>query len=134
EYETGCQIEASTPSLDDFLSSTALVQDRKRTESGAQRDAVNLMTIHSSKGLEFPACFLIGMEDHIIPHQRSLKEGTLSEERRLMYVAITRAKQYLTCSMAQTRKRMGKLAKSQPSRFMMDLPKNLYKATRWDAN
>ncbi len=94
-------------------------------------DKVNLMTFHSAKGLEFPACFLIGMEDHIIPHEKSLAETGLEEERRLMYVAITRAKQYLTISMAQQRKRMGKDQVSRPSRFLFEIPKELIRVTDW---
>ena len=58
-------------------------------------DRLHLMTFHSAKGLEFPACFLVGLEDHIIPHEKSLKETGIEEERRLMYVAMTRARHYL---------------------------------------
>lgn len=94
-------------------------------------DRVQLMTFHSAKGLEFPACFLVGLEDHIIPHEKSLKETGLEEERRLMYVAITRARQYLTLSMAQQRNRMGKEAASRPSRFLFEIPKELLRMTDW---
>lgn len=94
-------------------------------------DRVQLMTFHSAKGLEFPACFLVSLEDHIIPHEKSLKETGLEEERRLMYVALTRAKQHLTLSMAQQRKRMGKDATSRPSRFLFEIPKELLRTTDW---
>ena len=71
-------------------------------------DKVNLMTFHSAKGLEFEACFLVCLEDHIMPHEKSVAEGNLEEERRLMYVAITRAKKHLCMSMAKKRKQMGR--------------------------
>jgi DNA helicase-2/ATP-dependent DNA helicase PcrA len=94
-------------------------------------DCVQLMTFHSAKGLEFPACFLVSLEDHIIPHEKSLKETGLEEERRLMYVAITRARHHLTLSMAQQRNRMGKEAASRPSRFLFEIPKELLQVTDW---
>lgn len=100
-------------------------------EKGANEDRVNLMTFHSAKGLEFPACFLVGMEDHIIPHEKSVLETGVEEERRLMYVAITRAQHYLTVSMAQQRKRMGKETSSRPSRFLFEVPKELIRVTDW---
>ncbi len=119
-------------SLDHFIANLTLNNqlmqaNRKRRHD----DCVQLMTFHSAKGLEFPACFLVGMEDHIIPHEKSLKETGLEEERRLMYVAITRARQYLTISMAQQRKRMGKEATSRPSRFLFEIPKDLLRMTDW---
>jgi DNA helicase-2/ATP-dependent DNA helicase PcrA len=89
------------------------------------QDAVNVMTFHSAKGLEFEACFLVGLEDHIIPHEKSLKDTGLEEERRLFYVAITRAKQYLTLSMSKMRKRTRKEENSNPSRFLFEIPKEL---------
>ena len=89
------------------------------------------MTFHSAKGLEFPACFLVSLEDHIIPHEKSLKETGLEEERRLMYVAITRARHHLILSMAQQRNRMGKESPSRPSRFLFEIPKDLLRMTDW---
>lgn len=94
-------------------------------------DRVQLMTFHGAKGLEFPACFLVGLEDHIIPHEKSLKETGLEEERRLMYVAITRARHHLILSMAQQRNRMGKEVASRPSRFLFEIPKELLRMTDW---
>ena len=107
-------------------SSSFHAQDKKQ-----QEDRVNLMTFHSAKGLEFPACFLVGMEDHIIPHEKSMLQTGIEEERRLMYVAITRAKLHLTMSMAQKRKRMGKEGASRPSRFLFEIPKEFIKTTDW---
>ncbi len=119
--------------LAEFLTQT-LLQDNymNKKRSQQQDDCLQMMTFHSSKGLEFPACFLVGLEDHIIPHERSLKETGIDEERRLMYVAITRAKQWLTISMAQTRKRMGKNYASKPSRFLFEIDNKHLNVTRWD--
>ncbi len=89
------------------------------------------MTIHSSKGLEFEACFLVCLEDHIMPHEKSLKTSGLEEERRLMYVAMTRAKKYLTLSMARDRKKMGKQLQTTPSRFLFEIPKELLKISSY---
>jgi len=119
-------------SLATFVANLAL--DNQMMQANKRRrhdDHVNLMTFHSAKGLEFPACFLVGLEDHIIPHEKSLKETGLEEERRLMYVAITRAREHLTLSMAQQRNRMGKESVSRPSRFLFEIPKDLLRVTDW---
>ena len=133
EYEMSEELD-HTASLEDFMVTTSLGEDNnfKRNELKEQNNHVSLMTFHSAKGLEFPACFLVGLEDHIIPHERSLKEGSLEEERRLMYVGMTRAMQHLTCSMAQQRLRMGKPMAGKPSRFLFEIPKDLMQVTSWD--
>jgi superfamily I DNA/RNA helicase len=134
EYQQEVQRVGEEADLGEFLAKSGLDRDdRGRKDKQVGEDSVSLMTIHSAKGLEFPACFLIALEDEIIPHARSAKEGSIAEERRLMYVALTRAKHYLCCSMAATRMRMGRTGKSKPSRFMLDIPKDLLKVTRWDA-
>jgi DNA helicase II / ATP-dependent DNA helicase PcrA len=118
--------------LSHFLSTSALDKEyTPQNEKRAQEDSINLMTFHSAKGLEFTACYLVGMEDHIIPHEKSLAETGLEEERRLMYVALTRAKKYLTLSMARNRKRMGKDLSTNPSRFLFEIPKELIRVTSW---
>lgn len=120
------------PSLHDFVLSTPLKSSwEKNQQVNDSVDRVTLMTFHSSKGLEFPACFLVGVEDHIIPHEKSLKETGIEEERRLMYVAITRAMRFLTISMAVKRARMGQECVSKPSRFVKEIPADLLKATPW---
>lgn len=119
--------------LHEFITTLPLDNDWKAGSKKKGDDAVNLMTFHSSKGLEFPVCFLVGMEDHIMPHEKSVTEGGIDEERRLMYVAITRAKRHLVISMAQQRKKMGKDFNCRPSRFLFEMPKELIKAVRWDA-
>jgi len=118
-------------SLEDFVATLSLERARDR-EKGPRGDLVNLMTFHSAKGLEFPVCFLVGVEDHLIPHQKSAAETGVDEERRLMYVAMTRAMRYLCISMAQTRRRMGVLSPSRPSRFLFEIPKGLLNVRSWD--
>lgn len=93
----------------------------------SQEDRVHLMTFHSAKGLEFPACFLVGLEDGILPHEKSMMQTGLEEERRLLYVGITRAKRFLTLSMARSRMRMGKPYPTNPSRFLFEIPKHLFR-------
>lgn len=102
----------------------------KNFQGDELEDKVQLMTFHSSKGLEFPACFLVGIEDHIIPHEKSILESGVEEERRLMYVALTRAMRHLTISMSAKRLRMGKEEVVKPSRFLFDIPKELIVATQ----
>lgn len=120
------------PSLQDYVLGATLNGGWDSNSSKQKdEDKVSLMTFHSSKGLEFPACFLIGMEDHIIPHEKSLKQTGIEEERRLMYVALTRSMRYLTLSMARKRKRMGIEAISTPSRFILEIPKEHLKMTHW---
>jgi len=87
------------------------------------KDAVTLMSLHSSKGLEFPFVFLVGMEDEILPHKRAIYEDfTVDEERRLCYVGITRARQQLVMTRTLFRKKYGKLQERIPSRFLEELP------------
>lgn len=121
-------------SLHHFVSSMTLHMNADKFGSQKGKgDKVNLMTFHSAKGLEFEACFLVGLEDHLIPHEKSLKETGIEEERRLMYVAVTRAKKRLTLSMSKQRKRMGKDADSKPSRFLYEIPQELIKPVEWHA-
>jgi superfamily I DNA/RNA helicase len=133
EFEKNAELHPEQEcSLAHFIANLTL--DNQLMQANKKRhheDHVQLMTFHSAKGLEFPACFLVGLEDHIMPHEKSLKETGLEEERRLMYVAITRAKQHLTLSMAQQRNRMGKETASRPSRFLFEIPKELLCVTDW---
>ncbi|MDZ4676684.1 MAG: UvrD-helicase domain-containing protein [Oligoflexia bacterium] len=89
------------------------------------KSSVSLMTLHSCKGLEFPIVFMVGIEEDVIPH-RTLGSD-ISEERRLFYVGVTRAQERLILSRARQRKRHGKLIPSAPSRFLLEIPKELYK-------
>ncbi len=94
--------------------------DRQEEESAD--DKVQLMTLHAAKGLEFPHVYLIGMEEEILPHRSSIEQDTVEEERRLAYVGITRARQTLTMTLASKRKQFGEVHKTEPSRFLGELP------------
>jgi superfamily I DNA/RNA helicase len=120
-------------SLQDFVSTTLLDTQKNFSSANNHKGKVQLMTFHSSKGLEFEVCFLIGLEDLIVPHEKGMKETGLEEERRLLYVAMTRAKKQLTLSMARARQRMGKAMPTTPSRFLFEIPKELIKVTSFDA-
>lgn len=85
-------------------------------------DAVQLMTLHASKGLEFPHVFMIGMEEDLLPHRNSIEENNIEEERRLAYVGITRAQRTLTMTYAAKRKQFGETSDTTPSRFLDELP------------
>ncbi|NOT18362.1 MAG: UvrD-helicase domain-containing protein [Sulfuriferula sp.] len=97
-----------------------LLENRSEDET----DAVRLSTIHAAKGLEFGHVFLVGAEEDILPHRESVENGTLEEERRLMYVAITRAQRSLTISYCKRRKRAGEMQSCEPSRFISEIGKN----------
>jgi superfamily I DNA/RNA helicase len=110
--------------LQAFLEDMTLDSERE-DEKEATGDAVTLITMHSCKGLEFPHVYVVGLEDGLLPHSRSKVEGTLDEERRLFYVAITRAMQSLTLSYCLTRKKYGDATPCHPSPFLKELPANL---------
>jgi superfamily I DNA/RNA helicase len=110
--------------LDNFLENITLDSDREE-EKENQADAVTLITMHSCKGLEFPHVFIVGLEDGLLPHSRSKVEGTLDEERRLFYVAVTRAMLTLAISHCGGRKKYGQLLPCQPSPFLKELPEEL---------
>ena len=113
------------PTLTGFLEENALVADVDKYDEKA--DAVIMMTIHSAKGLEFPIVFLVGMEDGIFPGMQSImgSDVEIEEERRLAYVAITRAKRELYMTYASSRLLYGKTQYNPPSRFLDEIPKEL---------
>ena len=108
-----------------FLEQITLDNEREDKDDDAPGDAVTLITMHSCKGLEFPNVYIVGLEDGLLPHSRSKIEGTLDEERRLFYVAVTRAMQTLTISHCGGRKKYGTLMPCHPSPFLNELPPEL---------
>jgi DNA helicase-2/ATP-dependent DNA helicase PcrA len=121
--------EQATNDLGEFLGWISLVSDWDETDVNG--GGVWLMTVHSAKGLEFPLVILAGLEEGVFPHSRSLEEGTLEEERRLMYVGITRAKDELFLTCAETRTMLGRTAANSVSRFLSEIPAELIQsATR----
>ncbi|MBO9661318.1 UvrD-helicase domain-containing protein [Dokdonella sp.] len=103
----------------DLAAQLALLSHGDRDDPG---NAARLMTLHSAKGLEFRFVFLVGLEDGMLPHEGSLAEGRVEEERRLMYVGITRAKEQLSMSYAKRKRRFGEIIANEPSRFLKELP------------
>ncbi len=134
--------------LADFLETVSLVADADQIPGGAVADGadagredaeetgvVTLMTLHTAKGLEFPAVFLTGLEDGTFPHQRSLADdGELAEERRLAYVGITRARRFLRISRAASRSAWGQPQYFPPSRFLDEIPSELLRWERAEAS
>ena len=115
--------------LQQFLDNAAL--DAGDAQADEHEDSIQLMTLHSAKGLEFPLVFLAGMEENLFPHRMSLEEpGRLEEERRLCYVGITRAMQKLTLSYAESRRLHGSETFNTPSRFVREIPAELIHEVR----
>jgi DNA helicase-2/ATP-dependent DNA helicase PcrA len=109
-------------SLSAFLEQVALISDLERGEQG--QDSITLMTLHSAKGLEYPVVFMIGMEERLFPHVRSLDDpAQMEEERRLCYVGMTRARERLFLSNARRRRIFGQDQHNPPSRFIRDIPR-----------
>ena len=122
-------IEAGLSELASFLAHAALEAGEGQGEAGS--DCVQLMTLHSAKGLEFPVVFLVGMEDGLFPTQRSMEDASrLEEERRLAYVGITRARERLVLCYAESRRQYGSETLSRPSRFLDELPAHLLTEVR----
>jgi len=119
-------------SLHEFVTTLSLNDHNPFKKKGQHIDAVQMMTLHSSKGLEFKGVFIIGLEEGLLPHEKSVQENGIEEERRLFYVGITRAQQKLTLSMSRVRQRMGQQSTSSPCQFLFDISKNLVVNTGWD--
>jgi superfamily I DNA/RNA helicase len=129
DYQAG----RPAPTLSGFLDESALASTEDRQGKEQRRDnGVALMTIHSAKGLEFPFVFVVGMEDGLLPHEKSMREAALpdaqlEEERRLFYVALTRAKRHVTLFESLSRERGGRRKMTATSRFMKEIPPELVK-------
>ena len=112
----------SSEGLRGYLDAMALRQEKEEDDKEKEQGSgVTLITLHASKGLEFPHCYLVGLEEGILPHDRSKVEGTLDEERRLLYVGITRAQQTLTMTYCFNRFRYGGSVPCTPSSFIKEL-------------
>ena len=141
-YKTPGDIEARLNSIAEFMNSIALYEQRtegatlqgfleeaalagredQKDDDKRERRAVTLMTLHSAKGLEFPHVYLVGMEEGLLPHQRSIVDGkSIDEERRLAYVGVTRAQDTLTLTFCKERMKWGKPRAQIPSRFLMEM-------------
>jgi DNA helicase-2/ATP-dependent DNA helicase PcrA len=126
-FERPPEDEALDP-LNSFLAHAALEAGER--QAGEGEDCVQLMTLHSAKGLEFPVVFLVGMENGLFPHQRAVEEGSLEEERRLCYVGITRARKQLYLSYAEVRRLHGVEQLGAPSLFLKEIPSEALVETR----
>jgi DNA helicase-2/ATP-dependent DNA helicase PcrA len=114
---------AGKPTLGGFLQDVALSSTEDDKESQLERDAVALMTLHAAKGLEFPEVYMVGMEEGVLPHHRSIADAgaAVDEERRLCYVGVTRAERRLTLTLPLSRQKWGKPRPTIPSRFLYEL-------------
>jgi ATP-dependent DNA helicase Rep len=108
--------------LAEIVAKIMLMDIMERNQEAEVSDQVSLMTLHAAKGLEFPHVFLIGIEENILPHQNSIENDNIEEERRLAYVGITRAQRTCTFSYCTHRKRYGEISECEPSRFLNELP------------
>src|SRR5690606_11467933 len=121
------------PTLAGFLEESMLAgREDQKDDDPRQQDSVTLMTLHSAKGLEFPIVYMVGMEEGLLPHKRSVAEGLsgaeIEEERRLCYVGVTRAREELTLSLCKTRTKWGKPRPQIPSRFLLEMRGETQKA------
>ncbi len=124
DFAAKCGRSGDEPTLENFLADVALVADID--DADLDEDKMTLMTLHSAKGLEFPTVFLVGMEEGIFPHSRTLMdESEIEEERRLCYVGITRAEQHLFLTNARMRTIYGRSQYYPASRFLQEVPRNL---------
>lgn len=110
--------------IESVIRKMVLLDMLEQQQEEEDTDKVNLLTLHASKGLEFPYVYLIGLEEEILPHKNSIAAETVEEERRLMYVGITRARQGLTITLAEQRKAGGQMKQMTPSRFLDELPQD----------
>jgi DNA helicase II / ATP-dependent DNA helicase PcrA len=123
--------KSAEDSLNTFLADIALIEQEQEKVQDAQ-NSVTLMTLHSSKGLEFPVVFIVGMEESFLPHSRSFSvESELEEERRLCYVGITRAQEKLFLTFAENRITLNGMQERMPSRFLSEIPQSICEFYSW---
>ena len=127
----GDNYDQEVKTLKEVVQRLTLRDMMERGEDDDDADQVQLMTLHASKGLEFPYVYLIGTEEGILPHQSSIDEDNVEEERRLAYVGITRAQKELTFTLCKERRQFGELLKPEPSRFLYELPQD---DLEWEAD
>lgn len=120
--ERGDEQDDSDVAIEDAITRLVLRDMLERQEEDEQTNAVQLMTLHAAKGLEFPRVFIMGLEEELLPHRNSIENDDIEEERRLMYVGITRAQRSLTLTYAAKRRRFGEIIDCMPSRFLEELP------------
>ena len=131
DERTGELMEDYFPSLDHFMESIALLSDDEENKAEEEADRVKLMTIHSAKGLEFDYVYITGMEENLFPSSMCLNtRQEMEEERRLFYVALTRARKRVTLTCAQTRYRFGSLQFCEESRFLEEIPEQYLNVTK----
>jgi DNA helicase-2/ATP-dependent DNA helicase PcrA len=123
EFDANWEGESGLPALAEFLQQLSLYSEQDSLRES--EELVTLMTLHNAKGLEYPVVFMIGCEEGVFPHSRSIDEGNLEEERRLCYVGITRAQRKLYLTYAATRTLYGARSYNTPSRFIDELPAEL---------
>lgn len=122
--------EDDAKTLDKFTADIALLTDADQEKDDENKNKVSLMTVHASKGLEFPYVYIVGLEENLFPSQLSLSSRTdLEEERRLFYVALTRAEKRASLSYAASRFRWGNMVYSEPSRFIEEIPEHYLNIT-----
>jgi DNA helicase-2/ATP-dependent DNA helicase PcrA len=125
EFDANRELEGESelPPLEEFLEQISLINEQDALVDDGSK--VTLMTLHNAKGLEYEAVFMIGCEDGVFPHSRSIDEGSLEEERRLCYVGLTRARKRLTLTYARRRSIFGASGTGIPSRFLSEIPSHL---------
>ena len=116
------QKQLEEPTLDRLVSHLSLMSILQNNEDNNEQNAVQLMTLHAAKGLEFPHVYIVGFEEDSLPHHQSQDVAGIEEERRLAYVGVTRAEKTLTLSHAKTRQKFGEIQHCEPSRFLFELP------------
>ena len=121
--KTAGEDEEEDVRIEDAIAKLVLRDLLERQEEEDASDQVQLMTLHASKGLEFPHVFMVGMEEDLLPHRNSIEDNNIEEERRLTYVGITRAQRTLTMTLAAKRKQFGEMSETTPSRFLDELPR-----------